>query len=390
MFEPFALVAVPHAAPPTNTLTMAKTKHTHSQILLVLLQCKEAVLDECLTVYSGNCTLNLTHMHGLYKAQATKQPDATAADQNVVTEAIRRALKQQGLDVKSDIKAAKGAKGKEGVTRYLSLGLVEARMEDARQHVTAALAPSDPAGLGQKLVEAGIRISQLEQEVAASKQAAAEAQNQAGGLHLQLFDVHAELTTEKKTRVIAELNVEQLRKERDAAWEQIGDLLGQVPGWEEVHIDDLHLQKDVQQEMMASHTSTVSYFNVIRQKHHDMVLGDKEYAESFGYIVNEDGTRERQPSGRIVRFAGHASDLIHNVLWRIATPQQVARQLPGCASCPNVISLTLLSGSDHEKPGLQAQYCSECGLRYNRRGICIEQHIEVCSQQFGVIPNRKE
>lgn len=54
---------------------------------------------------------------------------------------------------------------------------------------------------------------------------------------------------------------------------------------------------------------------------------------------------------------------------------------------PAVVSaLTLLSGAADDKPGLQPQYCSECGLRFNMKGIGLEQHYEVCSRQFGVPP----
>lgn len=94
---------------------MAKSKHTHSEILSVLNRCKDDIVQECVASLNGRCALNVTAMHSLYRASITQQPGAgtNAADQNVVTEAVRKVLKLRGLDVKSE-KAAKGSKCRAG------------------------------------------------------------------------------------------------------------------------------------------------------------------------------------------------------------------------------------------------------------------------------------
>lgn len=169
-------------------MNMSKSKNTHSEILSVLNQCRDNVVQECVASLNDKCVLNVTAMHGLYGTYMNQRPGASVADQKVVTEAMRKVLKLRGLDVKSE-KAAKGAKGRAGVTRYLSLGLDAACIGDARQHVAAALSPPVNPGSEEQLLEAENKRMQLQEELAASKQTAAGLLQQVQALQFQLANV---------------------------------------------------------------------------------------------------------------------------------------------------------------------------------------------------------
>lgn len=92
---------------------------------------------------------------------------------------------------------------------------------------------------------------------------------------------------------LAERRVEEQEKDLEASRAELQDLKRQVStlqaqlpsGWEEVHIADLQIQKQMQEAALSCHASTSTYFSYVPQRHLQLLGRDVEYAQKFGYVV---------------------------------------------------------------------------------------------------------
>ena len=334
---------------------MSELQNTHKAVLKVLAEVCQNVIDQ-IELYNGDCVLNLSAVYDAYKDAL---PAGTAAaEQRIVSMALRTKLKEGGVQLLQAVRRAIGPPGASSLTPHLHLA--ETDLQKVKQQVRdilGAVKSNNTDELNIQLMEALVVESQLQQEVSELK---------------SIRDQYRD-------------RLSRIEDEVDALHSQLED-------WKQRHKADLALQR-LHQPELDDFMGPYAYLEYLRDEHTKKVYSDSTYAQEWGYSLLEDGERLRTADGgwRIKVYDYQSNYQSTKVGWNgdaIGQRSELLQgegKLDGYTPISGYRALVLLHG-DSKRLEPMPQYCKMCGLCFNMRGVGLAEHVIVCSREYGVAP----